>query len=99
MSAPGGWSPVEPVTPEVEKICLEVKSHIEERIRNNSGVYTPISFAHQVVEGINYVVKVQVGVDLCVHAMIFAALPCHGGKRTVTGIHFPQKLSDLLKPF
>nr|ALS87697.1 stefin [Ctenopharyngodon idella] len=96
---PGGFTSVRPVTPEVTNICLKVKSDIEEKAGTNFEVYTPLSFASQVVQGTNYRVKVNVGGDACVHAMIFEALPVYGGKLTVTRVQYPKSLCDPLIRF
>ncbi|XP_051748738.1 cystatin-B-like isoform X1 [Ctenopharyngodon idella] len=95
----GGFTPEEPVTPEEEKICREVKSDIEEKAGTNFDVYIPLSFASQIAEGTNYLAKVYVGVDKCVHVMIFQALPCNGGELTVTGVQHPKTASEPLIPF
>ncbi|XP_048042493.1 cystatin-B-like [Megalobrama amblycephala] len=95
----GGWTTEESVTPEVTNICLEVKSDIEEKAGANFEVYIPLSFASHIVAGTNYVVKVYVGVDKCIHAMIFQALPCSGGELTVTGVQHPKTASEPLIPF
>ncbi|KAK9975333.1 hypothetical protein ABG768_023385, partial [Culter alburnus] len=97
-SIPGGFTPEKVVTPEVEKICLEVKSDIEEKAGANFEVYIPLSFASHIV-GTKYVVKVYVGVDKCVHAMIYQALPCDGGELIVYGVQYPKTASDPLIPF
>ncbi|XP_067263584.1 lipocalin-like isoform X2 [Chanodichthys erythropterus] len=99
MLIAGGWSPVTPVTPEVMNICLKVKSDIEANSGTNFAVYIPLSFASQIVAGVNYVVKVKVGEDKCVHAMIFQELPCYGGDVTVNRVQYPKSLNDPLIPF
>ncbi|KAK2910880.1 hypothetical protein Q8A67_003013 [Cirrhinus molitorella] len=100
----GGWSPVMPVTLEVIKICLEVRHSIEERVENktDSKIFIPLVYSSQTVAGKNYLVKVLLdGKEdgLCVHAKIYQALPCHEGKLSVTGTHFPKTFYDPLIPF
>uniref|UniRef100_A0A8C1PMW5 Cystatin domain-containing protein n=1 Tax=Cyprinus carpio TaxID=7962 RepID=A0A8C1PMW5_CYPCA len=93
MSKPGGWIPVKPVTLEVIKICLEVRPKIEEMVGTVFKIFIPVVYSSQVVEGMNYIVKVLVDVDgdgVCVHALIFQALPCYGGELSVTKIQYPK---------
>ncbi|XP_051749034.1 cystatin-B-like isoform X2 [Ctenopharyngodon idella] len=99
MSACGGFIPEKPVTPEEVKICREMKPFIEAKAGANFRAYIPLSFRTQVVAGVKYLVKVYVGVDKCVHVMIFQALPCNGGKLTVTGVQHPKTASEPLIPF
>uniref|UniRef100_A0A8C2AAQ1 Cystatin domain-containing protein n=1 Tax=Cyprinus carpio TaxID=7962 RepID=A0A8C2AAQ1_CYPCA len=99
MSKPGGWSPVKPVTLEVIKICLEVRPKIEEMVGTDFQIFIPVVYSSQVVEGMNYMVKVLVDVDgdgVCVHALIFQALPCYGGELSVTKIQYPKPFNDPL---
>ncbi|XP_016315250.1 cystatin-B-like [Sinocyclocheilus anshuiensis] len=101
MSMPGGWIPLELVTQEVKKMCLEVRPKIEKMVGTNFKIYIPLVYSSQVVAGINYKFKVLVDVDgdgVCVHALIFQALPCYGGERSVTEIQYPKSIDDPLIP-
>ncbi|XP_067295766.1 leukocyte cysteine proteinase inhibitor 1-like [Pseudorasbora parva] len=89
----GGWSDEQLVDSEVAEICMKVKPQIEKMLNTTFEGYIPFSFKSQIVAGTNYAVKVVVGLDTCVHAMILAAPPCNGGKLTVNEAHY-QKLSD-----
>uniref|UniRef100_A0A672RK93 Cystatin-A-like n=1 Tax=Sinocyclocheilus grahami TaxID=75366 RepID=A0A672RK93_SINGR len=96
---PGGWSPVKPVTLEVIKICLEVRPEIEKMVGTNFKIYIPVVYSSQVVAGINYKFKVnEYGDGVCVHALIFQALPCYGGELSVTEIQHPKPFDDPLIP-
>ncbi|XP_067264127.1 cystatin-B-like [Chanodichthys erythropterus] len=95
----GRWNTVKPVTPEVEKICCEVKSDIEKMVGANFEAYIPLSFASRIVSGKDYLVKVYVGVDKCVHAMISQAFSCNGRELTVTGVQYPKTASEPLNLF
>ncbi|XP_056092058.1 stefin-C-like [Rhinichthys klamathensis goyatoka] len=96
MSNLGGWRTEAPVTEEMKKICITVKPDIETAVGTNFPVYSPLSFRLQVVAGINYLVKVCVGEDVCVHAMIFQDFQ---RKLNVTGVQFPESNSEPLEPF
>ncbi|XP_048044025.1 cystatin-B-like isoform X2 [Megalobrama amblycephala] len=95
----GAWTTEKVVTPEEKKICHEVKSDIEKMVGANLKAYIPLSFRIQIVAGTKHLVKVYIGVDKCVHAMITQALPCDGGKLTVTGVQHPKTASEPLIPF
>ncbi|ROL53788.1 Cystatin-B [Anabarilius grahami] len=99
MSKYGAWTSEEVVTPEEEKICHEMKPDIEKKAGVTFRAYIPLSFRSQLVSGTNYLVKVYVGVDKCVHAMISQALPCNGGELTVTAVQHPKSASEPLIPF
>ncbi|CAM4546796.1 unnamed protein product [Leuciscus chuanchicus] len=91
----GGWSKEAPVTEEVEKICIEA----EKQAGVKFDVFIPKTFKHQTVAGTNYMVKVKVGLATYLHAMLFQALPCNGGKLTVKGVQYPKTNKDHLVPF
>ncbi|KAK2910882.1 hypothetical protein Q8A67_003015 [Cirrhinus molitorella] len=96
------WSSVMPVTPEVIKICLEVRPMIEKKVGTNFKMYFPVVYCSQVVLGMNYMVKVLVdlcGDGVCVDAKIFRDLPCHGGELTVTKVQYPKPFYDVLEIF
>ncbi|XDV21697.1 hypothetical protein PO909_026733 [Leuciscus waleckii] len=101
----GGWSTVKPVTEEVKEICIKEKSEIEKKAAINFKDYIPLLYKSQTVAGTNYLVKLDVcqenGTleDKCVHVMIHQALPCNGGKLTVTGVQYPKTIIDPLVPF
>uniref|UniRef100_A0A9J8AUV7 Cystatin domain-containing protein n=3 Tax=Cyprinus carpio TaxID=7962 RepID=A0A9J8AUV7_CYPCA len=92
------WSPVKPVTPEVKRMCLEMKSQVEESAGVNFAVYIPVDFISTNECGINYtyVIKVDVGGETCVHVKIFQAA---GGERNVQDTRYPKSNSDPLFPF
>ncbi|KAK7142937.1 hypothetical protein R3I94_012322 [Phoxinus phoxinus] len=96
MTDLGGWRTEAPVTEELKDICLQVKPDIEKEVQTNFHVHIPKSFRLQVVGGINYLVKVYVGEDVCVHAMIFQDFQKN---LTVTGVEYPKTLSERLVPF
>ncbi|XP_026097609.1 cystatin-B-like [Carassius auratus] len=99
----GAWTKVKPVTLEVIKICIEVKTRIE-KIIDDSKTFIPLlysRFPSQFEKGTNYFVKVLVdhGDGVCVHVKIHQAPICNGGKLRVTGILFDKTFVDPLKPF
>ncbi|XP_067261586.1 cystatin-A-like [Chanodichthys erythropterus] len=95
----GRWTTEEPIIPEEEKICHEMKSDIEKKAGATFETYIPLSFRTQIVSGTNHLVKVYVGVGVCVHAMITQDFPVNEGKLTVTGVQHPKTASEPLIPF
>uniref|UniRef100_A0A8C2HBF3 Uncharacterized protein n=1 Tax=Cyprinus carpio TaxID=7962 RepID=A0A8C2HBF3_CYPCA len=89
------WSPVKPVTPEVKRMCLEMKTQVEESAGVNFAVYIPVDFISTNECGINYT-YVDVGGETCVHVKIFQAA---GGERNVQDNRYPKSNSDPLFPF
>ncbi|RXN10630.1 cystatin-B-like isoform X2 [Labeo rohita] len=92
------WSPVKPVTPEVNNICLQVKPQVEGMAAANFAVYTPLDFISNDADGVNYTYIVKVGVDgdQSVHAKISQA---GGGEVNLETIHYPKNMDVPLVPF
>eukprot|EP01111_Echinosteliopsis_oligospora_P015105 TRINITY_DN585_c0_g1_i1.p1 TRINITY_DN585_c0_g1~~TRINITY_DN585_c0_g1_i1.p1 ORF type:complete len:115 (-),score=23.47 TRINITY_DN585_c0_g1_i1:98-442(-) len=65
----GGVGEERPITPEVLKIVREVEP--EARTRATFAQFVPISYASQVVAGVNYFVKVDAGNGQFVHLRIY----------------------------
>ncbi|KAK7172538.1 hypothetical protein R3I93_002604 [Phoxinus phoxinus] len=101
----GGFTTVQPVTEEVKDICHEVKSQMEKKAGFRFKDFIPILYKSQLVAGANYLVKVDIcqgnggKEDECVHALIFQALDCNGGKLSVTGVQTHKTIMDPLVPF
>ncbi|XP_026096395.1 cystatin-A-like [Carassius auratus] len=101
MSNFGGWSDIKLFNPEVKRICFEVRPEIEKKIGTDFKIFIPVVYSSQLVAGKNYMFKVLVNVDgdgVCVHALIFQALPCDGGELIVTEIQYPKSVDDPLIP-
>ncbi|KAI2665052.1 cystatin-B-like protein [Labeo rohita] len=92
------WSPVTPVTPEVNSICLQVKPQVVSMAGANFAVYTPLDFISKNEAGVNYtyIVKVSVEKDKCVHAKISQA---GEGQLNLEAIRYPKNMDDPLVPF
>ncbi|KFQ93454.1 Cystatin-A [Nipponia nippon] len=72
---PGGLSEAKPATPEVQHIADEVKPQFESKENRTYGTFTAITYKTQVVNGINYFIKVQVCNDDYVHLRVYKGLP------------------------
>merc|ERR1719428_2178967 len=63
---------------ELKEIVAGLKSKVEEKLEKTFGTFTPIKYTTQVVAGIIYQVKVDVGDNKYVHAKIVKPLPHTG---------------------
>ncbi|RXN13710.1 cystatin-B-like protein [Labeo rohita] len=95
----GGPSQVKQATPEVQKICDEVKHQAEEKAGKKFDVFVAKSFTTQVVAGTNYFIKVHVGCDQFVHLRVHKSLPHSGQQLQVQGIQTSKTQQDLIEYF
>ncbi|XP_016136124.1 cystatin-B-like [Sinocyclocheilus grahami] len=95
----GGPSQVKQATPEVQKICDEIKHHAEEKAAKKFAVFIAKSFTTQVVAGTNYFIKVNVGGDEFVHLRVHKSLPHSGEKLQLHSIQTSKTQQDLIEYF
>ncbi|KAK7494496.1 hypothetical protein BaRGS_00014149 [Batillaria attramentaria] len=76
----GGTSDVKDATEEIQKICDQIRSALEEKAGRAFSSYKAKSYKSQVVAGTNYFVKLDIddGKEY-IHARIFVPLPHTGG--------------------
>ncbi|XP_075054356.1 cystatin-A-like [Mixophyes fleayi] len=80
----GGVGDVQPATPEVQKLCNEVKAEIETKEGKKFSTFKAISFKYQSVRGGKYYVKVHVGHDEYLHVCINEGLKGYQSGKTKT---------------
>ncbi|XP_016389818.1 cystatin 14b, tandem duplicate 1 [Sinocyclocheilus rhinocerous] len=95
----GGPSQVKQATPEVQKICDEIKHHAEEKAGKKFAAFIAKSFTTQVVAGTNYFIKVNVGGDEFVHLRVHKSLPHSGEKLQLHSIQTSKTQQDLIEYF
>eukprot|EP00826_Nyctotherus_ovalis_P051843 TRINITY_DN6501_c0_g1_i7.p1 TRINITY_DN6501_c0_g1~~TRINITY_DN6501_c0_g1_i7.p1 ORF type:complete len:106 (-),score=28.97 TRINITY_DN6501_c0_g1_i7:45-362(-) len=84
----GGYTGDKPMDNEVRSMTLSQKEQIESKLNTSFSVFNPLSYQTQVVAGINYKVKVDVGEGKEISVVIFKALPCYGGNLEVSKASF-----------
>ncbi|XP_036436764.1 cystatin-B-like [Colossoma macropomum] len=94
MSKVGGIGPEKPATPEVQKICDEVKQQVEQKTLRTFEVFVAKSFATQVVSGTNYFIKMHVGGEEYVHLRVFQCLPHAGHKLELHSVQTGKALNE-----
>lgn len=98
---PGGLSEVKKATEEVQNICDQVKSQAEAKARTTFDQFKAICYRTQVVKGMNYFIKIDVGDTPYnyVHLRVYQSLPQDGSTLTVNAIKTGMKESDPLEYF
>ncbi|XP_047424810.1 cystatin-A5-like [Mugil cephalus] len=95
----GGFTEPRPATEEIQRICDEVKGQVEEQTKKKYGIFRALHYRSQVVAGTNYLIKVNSGPSSHLHVIVFEALPCHGGQKSVSGLEEGHTKEDPLLPF
>ncbi|NP_001070742.1 cystatin 14b, tandem duplicate 1 [Danio rerio] len=95
----GGQSEEKQATPEVQKICDEVKHQAEEKAGKKFTAFTAILFTTQVVAGTNYFIKVNVGGDQFIHLRVHKPLPHAGDKVQLQGVQVSKSCQDPIHYF
>ncbi|EGG22715.1 cystatin A3 [Cavenderia fasciculata] len=85
MSSLGGVGKVQPANKDIMTMVLKVKTHVETKLGQQYHCFRAISFRQQLVNGINYFVKVKVGEGEYVHLRIYQDF-----KKTITRLDAVQ---------
>ncbi|XP_031588447.2 cystatin-A5-like [Oreochromis aureus] len=75
---PGGWSDTKDATPEIQKICDEVKGQVEAKTKKKYEEFLAVKYRNQIVKGTKYAIKVHVGGPSYLHVDLFKSLPNNG---------------------
>ncbi|KAL6464085.1 hypothetical protein MHYP_G00284760 [Metynnis hypsauchen] len=95
----GGLGSEKVATPEVQKICDEVKPHVEQKTKKKFAVFVAKSFKTQVVAGTNYFIKVHVGGNDYLHLRVFKPLPHTGRQLELNGVQTGKTHTELITYF
>ncbi|KAF7669268.1 hypothetical protein LDENG_00203180 [Lucifuga dentata] len=80
-------------------IYTQVKSEVEQKTGKNYRVFKAVKYRSQVVEGVNYFIKVNVGEGDYLHLIVFQSLPCYGGKIELIKVQEHKTEDDPIEPF
>uniref|UniRef100_A0A3B4F947 Cystatin domain-containing protein n=1 Tax=Pundamilia nyererei TaxID=303518 RepID=A0A3B4F947_9CICH len=86
----GGFSKVKDTDEEIQTICDET--------HQLCALFKAVQYKSQVVQGINYDIKVHVGGSSYLHLRVWKKLPCYGGEAVVTGVEDHHD-KDPIQPF
>ena len=80
----GGYTNERPMDEETRSMIVSQKVKIESSLNTKFSTFNPISYQTQVVAGINYKTRIEVGGGRTISVVLFKALPCYGGNVEVS---------------
>ncbi|KAJ3611829.1 hypothetical protein NHX12_021842 [Muraenolepis orangiensis] len=90
----GGFGAVKEAGEDVQELCNGVKASVEGKTNQKYDVFVAKSYKSQVVNGVNYLIKVHVGGDEHLHLRVHKALPCYGGAMSLHGVQESMTLNS-----
>jgi len=92
----GAYSSTQEVTADIQELAEAVKAEIQSKCNRAFPTFEVVKFSKQVVAGMNYKLKIKVGEDKYIHAVVFKGLPHTGGALSVTSIEEGKSFDDAL---
>jgi len=92
----GGYSAEQEVTSDIQELAQAVKEEIQSKCNRAFPTFEVVKFMKQVVAGMNYKLKIKVGEDKYIHAVVFKGLPHTSGALSVTSVEEGKTLEDAL---
>lgn len=92
----GGWNQSSELTEEEYHLAVSLKEAAEATLGQTLEHFVPIKIRKQVVAGMNYWVKVQVGEGAFIHIKIYKPLPHTGQPANIVEAHGGKTLEDEL---
>lgn len=93
---PGGLSGEKAPTAEVQEIIAAIKPQLEETLGRPIDELTLLSYKTQVVSGINYFAKVDIGEGDVVHVRVYQGF---GQDAELHGVQYPKRRSHPITYF
>eukprot|EP00164_Ancoracysta_twista_P000014 GFYU01000019.1.p2 GENE.GFYU01000019.1~~GFYU01000019.1.p2 ORF type:complete len:101 (-),score=34.48 GFYU01000019.1:69-371(-) len=94
----GGVGNMQEVDEEVKSMIMALQTDVETKAGKSFAKFEPTHFASQVVAGVNYFVKVNVGEDF-LHLRVFKPLPHTGEAPQLHSFQEAKTLEDPLSHF
>ncbi|XP_007112234.1 cystatin-A [Physeter macrocephalus] len=95
----GGLTEAQPATPEIQEMANTIKPQLEEKTNETYEEFEAVEYKTQVVAGMNYYIKIQVGNDHYIHVKVFKSLPQHNTALALTGYQADKSKDDELMGF
>ncbi|KAF2071715.1 hypothetical protein CYY_006976 [Polysphondylium violaceum] len=95
MTLPGGYSDTQSATPDVKTIAFQAKAATQTKLGKNYEKFKPISYRSQIVNGINYLIKVKTN-DGYIHIKVYKSFQ---GTIEFKGIQEGQTSTSEINPF
>ncbi|XP_026217578.1 cystatin-A1-like [Anabas testudineus] len=95
----GGYSETKNATDEIQKYCDQVKHQVEGQTNQKFSAFKAIKYRNQVVQGMNYLIKIHVHGHSYIHVKVFHNLPCYGGAVELKGVKEKCTKDDPLVSF
>ena len=96
MALVGGWNETSELPEDVYNLVVSLKEGVEGHAQATFEIFHPVKYRQQVVAGMNYWVKVQVGESTFIHVKIFKPLPHTGQPPQVSEVHSGKSADDEL---
>ncbi|XP_078698074.1 cystatin-A-like isoform X1 [Branchiostoma floridae x Branchiostoma belcheri] len=93
---PGGLGEEKQPTPAIQALCDTVRDEAEAREGVKYDTFTALSYKKQVVAGINYFIKVDVGTEYCVHLRVFRSFR---GDVMLSDVQLNKGMEDAIEYF
>ncbi|XP_070709240.1 cystatin-B-like [Pempheris klunzingeri] len=95
----GGFSDPKDATEDIQRICDQVKPLVQAKTDKIYEEFRAIQYREQVVAGVIYLIKVDVGGRKFIHLKVLQVLPCNGGGLELLGLQQDKTKEEPLVPF
>ncbi|XP_057621476.1 cystatin-A [Chionomys nivalis] len=96
---PGGLTEARPATPEIQEITDKIREKLEEKTNEKYEKFEATEYKSQVVAGVNYFIKVDVGNGNYIHVKVFQGLPGQDEDLVLSGYQTNKTKDDEITYF